>query len=282
MRGSRRKSADALMCQPLSRLRREHPHLNPLPSREKNQTGGWGAAFWIGLQRVRFGASLEPARKWGGLRLIALVVTLTLAAAVGCYNNNTGDTNVGGAINFKLPAFPETGANAVQVFTEMHYQPSYRVQEGPRLLPPEGSVPISGRELRYASAEEYKGLTAPAEIVDRYNSTGGREAQRLFAVNCVVCHGISLKGDGPITTLIGADGDPAMDGGTLPADLTAPITRGSTNGELFGFISGGGRQGQASILRGRPTSSPMPEFQFLLTEEERWQLVLYLRGLIAP
>ncbi len=216
----------------------------------------------------------------GASQLIAMVVALILAATA-CYNNNTGDTNIGGAINFKLPAFPETGANAVQVFTEMHYQPSYRVQEGPRLLPPEGSVPITGRELRYASAEEYKALTAPAGIVGRYNSTGGREAQRLFAVNCVVCHGISLKGDGPITTLIGADGGLAMDGGPLPADLTSEFTVRATNGELFGFITGGGRQGQASILSGRPTRSPMPEFQRLLTEEERWQLTLYLRGLIG-
>ncbi len=217
----------------------------------------------------------------GAPQLIAMVVALMLAA-VGCYNNNTGDANVGGAINFKLPAFPETGANAVQIFTEMHYQPSFRSQEGPRLLPPEGSVPISGSELRYANPEEYKSLTAPAKFVDRYNSSGGREAQRLFAVNCVVCHGISLKGDGPIATLTGADGDPAWDIGPFPADLTAPITRESTDGEIFGFISGGGRQGQASILSGRRTSSPMPEFQLLLTEEERWLLVLYLRGLIGP
>ncbi len=215
-----------------------------------------------------------------GAPLIAMVVALILAATA-CYNNNTGDANIGGAINFTLPAFPETGANAVQVFTEMHYQPSYRVQEGPRLLPPEGSVPISGRELTYTSLDEYKALTVPAGIARRYNSAGGREAQRLFAVNCVVCHGISLKGDGPITTWIGAVGDLAMDGGPLPADLTSEFTVRATNGELFGFISGGGRQGQATLLSGRPTGSPMPEFQLLLTEEERWQLVLYLRGLIA-
>ncbi len=228
------------------------------------------------LPRVRLGVRPRGARlfRW----LLPLLVVL---AAVGCYNNNTGDANIGGAINFRLPAFPETGANAVQVFTEMHYQPSFRVQEGPRLLPPEGSVPISGRELRYASPEEYEAITAPAEIVARYNSTGGREARRLFAVNCVVCHGISLKGDGPITTLTGAGGGPAWESGPFPADLTAPITRESTDGEIFGFISGGGWQGQASILSGRPTSSPMPEFQRLLTEEERWQLVLYMRGIVG-
>ena len=43
----------------------------------------------------------------------------------------------------------------------MHYQPSYRVQEGPRILPPEGSVPVTGREITYGSLEEYEELSVP-------------------------------------------------------------------------------------------------------------------------
>jgi len=83
---------------------------------------------------------------------------MAIMFALGCYDSNTGDANIGGAINFKLPAFPETGSNRVQVFTEMHYQPSYRTQESPRLLPPDGSVPITGAEVVYASIDEYKNL----------------------------------------------------------------------------------------------------------------------------
>ena len=216
----------------------------------------------------------------GGLPLITLVFAIMLAATA-CYNNNTGETNVGGSINFTLPAFPETGANAVQVFTEMHYQPSYKTQEGPRLLPPSDSVPVTGREVRPTSVAGYEPLVPTQVAVDAYNSTGGAEAQHLYAVNCMVCHGPGLRGDGPITTLTGADGDLAMENGPFPADLTSAFTVDSTDGELFGFISGGGRQGLASILSGRQTRSPMPEFQRLLTEEERWQLVLYMRGIIG-
>ena len=211
---------------------------------------------------------------------IAMMVVVVLAATA-CYNSKSGETNIGGSINVTLPAFPETGSNAVQVFTEMHYQPSYKSQEGPRILPPSDSVPITGREIRPTSVDGYESLVPSQDVVDAFNRTGGAEGQHLYAVNCVVCHGFTLKGDGPITTLTSASGGLAMANGPFPADLTLPVTVDSTDGDLFGFISGGGRQGLSSILSGRQTRSPMPEFQLLLTEEERWQLVLYLRGLIG-
>ena len=203
-----------------------------------------------------------------GLALLGLVLCAVVAAA--CYNNNTGETNIGGEINFTLPAFPETGGNAVQIFTEMHYQPSFRSQEGPRLLPPPDSVPVTGRELRYASLDEYRDLEIPDGLARSYDPA---TAQRLYEINCTVCHGPGLRGDGPMVEF--------MTRGPFPADLTSDATRGSTDGELFGFITGGGRQGLAAILRGRESASPMPEFRRLLTEEERWGLVQLLRSRIG-
>ena len=199
------------------------------------------------------------------LRLLALLAALALGiVAAGCYNNNTGAANIGGKIKLTLPAFPESGGHAVEVFTEMHFQPSYKSQEGPRLLPPEDSVPVTGREVRYVSMDEYEQLAMPDASYD------AAQAQRLFTVNCAVCHGESLKGDGPILEF--------MTRGPFPADLTAAATQDATDGALFGFISGGGRQGLAAKLRGRESSSPMPEFRLLLTEAERWGLVRYLRS----
>ena len=83
--------------------------------------------------------------------IASLLAVLALFAAVGCYNNNTGETNIGDDIRFKLPAFPESGSNKVQIFTEMHYQPSYRAQEGPRLDSPLDAVPITGKEVLLTS-----------------------------------------------------------------------------------------------------------------------------------
>ena len=202
----------------------------------------------------------------GRLFWLALAIAAALAV-VGCYNNNTGRTEVGPGVNFKLPAFPETGSNSVQVFTEMHYQPSYRVQEVPRILPPEGSVPVTGREITYASLEEYAELSVPPDMKAGYSHAS---AVDLYQINCQVCHGPSLQGDGPLAGFITR--------GPLPANLTLELTQDSTDGEIFAFITGGGRQGLAAILRGRTSASPMPEFGKLLTEEERWTLVQYLRS----
>ena len=129
--------------------------------------------------------------------LYSLFTILALFATVGCYNNNTGETNIGDSIRFTLPAFPETGSNKVQVFTEMHYQPSYRSQEGPRLDVPDGAVPISGKEVVLTSVESTP-LASDSRNAALHNGPGGDSANgaALFAINCIVCHGTDLAGTG--------------------------------------------------------------------------------------
>ena len=135
------------------------------------------------------------------LSLIALMVF-----AVGCYNVNSGETTIGGRISFKLPAFPQTGSHAVVIFSEMHYQPSYRVQEGPRILPPEGSVPITGRAVRYTTVEGYRSLSIPQSVSSDPNSV--TRGQQLFNTNCVVCHGVNADGAGNILKFLPDDKGP--------------------------------------------------------------------------
>ena len=199
--------------------------------------------------------------RWPALALVLLAAAL----ATGCYNNNTGETNIEGFVNMTLPAFPQQGAHAVVVFSEMHYSPAIRSQEIPRLLPAAESVPVTGREVAYVSLEEYGALSMPDAYADDYDSEAAKE---LYRVNCLVCHGASMTGDGSMRGY--------MTRGPLPADLMAEISTESPPGELFAFISEGGRQGYATILTGRPSTSPMPAFKYLLTEQERWMLTAYL------
>ena len=224
------------------------------------------------VSRHRKKATLS-ARTWA---LLALVLMALLAT--GCYNNNTGEANIGGAVNFTLPAFPETGSHAVEVFTEMHYQPSYRSQERPRLLPPPDSVPVTGRELTYASLEDYQALKIPDKTAQTYDP--GRAAQ-LYAINCTVCHGPTLRGSAEENESAKAKILEFMENGPFPADLTSDLAASTSDGELFGFLTGGGRQGLAASLRGIQSASPMPEYKFLLTEEDRWALVQFLRAQIG-
>ena len=216
----------------------------------------------------------ESRSRASSIGIALLVTALAMFALVGCYNNNTGETNIGDSIRFKLPAFPETGSNKVQVFTEMHYQPSYRSQEGPRLDVPDSAVPISGKEVVLTSVEEYAALESP----------GGDAANgaALFAINCVVCHGTELDGQGSVMVT-----GPSM----VPANLRGEVTMERTDGELYGLISYGGNTGFTTRVPALtdPTvdgercvgqgSCPMPEFRKLLTESERWDLVTYLRGM---
>ena len=206
------------------------------------------------------------ARKASALMALALIALVVL----GCYNSSTGEASIAGQIKFKLPAFPKSGAHAVEVFTEMHYQPSFRSQEIPRILPPPDSVPVNGKEIAYSTLTEYEKLAVPDRVVAAYNAAA---AGAVYDVNCAVCHGSQLKGDGPIVPFMGV--------GPFPADLTADLTRGATDGELFAFISLGGRQGQAARVRGRESRSPMPQFGFLLSQDDRWALVRFLRDRIG-
>jgi hypothetical protein len=69
--------------------------------------------------------------------------------------------------------------------------------------------------------------------------------------------------------------------GPVPANLRLDLTKNSTDGELFGLISCGGRYFCDSVLQGGESQSPMPEFRRLLSEEERWAIVAYIRGAIG-
>jgi mono/diheme cytochrome c family protein len=85
------------------------------------------------------------------------------------------------------------------------------------------------------------------------NLTAGK---RLYEDQCANCHGDGGKGDGSDAMMY----DPA------PSDLTdAPKMNAKSDGELY-----------FQITEGR---KPMPSFKKKLPEEQRWQLVLFVRSL---
>jgi len=190
------------------------------------------------------------------------------------YDSKTGDTEIHGLAKFQSPVFPETGSHAFVLFSEMHFAPSYRAQEVPRLLPPVDSVPVTGKEITFKTIEPYREMSAAPAGADQYDAA---HAVFLYDRNCLVCHGADLKGNGLIRTIDSATGDGlAMNRGPFPSDLTADITQNSTIGDIYAFITFGGRQGFAAYSRDRQTTSPMPHFQHLLSEADRWALARYV------
>lgn len=83
-------------------------------------------------------------------------------------------------------------------------------------------------------------------------------AKQIYGDQCANCHGDGGKGDGSDAMMY----DPA------PSDLTdtAKVSKRS-DGEIY-----------YQITEGR---KPMPSFKKKLTDEQRWQLVLYVRSLAA-
>jgi mono/diheme cytochrome c family protein len=91
----------------------------------------------------------------------------------------------------------------------------------------------------------------PVPMDDKSNAAG----KRTYIKNCQACHGIAGHGDGPAA---GANKP-------RPRDLSDPQIASQTDGEYFWKITTGRK--------------PMPGYEQKLTEEQRWQVVNYLRVL---
>ena len=214
---------------------------------------------------------------------ITIIFVFVILATTSCYNSTTGDTSVYGIAEFKLPVIPKTGSHKVMVFSEMHYQRSFRSQDVPRLLPSPDSVLFGGlggpegviekdailKEIVPESLSHYRELKIPSRVKQSYDAERTAE---IYRVNCSVCHGLSMQGDGPVAGFMRDKGL-----APVPADLMSELTSDALDGEIFAFISRGGRQGYALIEKGRESRSPMPEFLLLLSEDDRWSLVKYLK-----
>jgi putative copper resistance protein D len=113
-------------------------------------------------------------------------------------------------------------------------------------------------------------MALPPMTVDAYPTTFRRSSvpyhavsvasgAALYRAHCATCHGPGGRGDGP-----GGAGLPR-----LPADLTAPHTAQHTVGDMFWWLTHG-------IAAGG-----MPPFGAALSEEERWDLINFVRTLAA-
>lgn len=84
-------------------------------------------------------------------------------------------------------------------------------------------------------------------------------ARPIYLDKCAQCHGESGRGDGP---------EAAMYYPSPKSLIDARQMSTVTDGEIFYQISEGRK--------------PMPSFKKRLTEEQRWQLVLFVRSLATP
>ena len=167
-----------------------------------------------------------------------------------------------GVVVALLAASCAEGTYPLDFFYEMHYQPTYHSQEPPRLMPAAQSVPVTGREVPLT-------LDDVSTITNPIPGQGIERGAELFDINCSMCHGIAGRGDGQVLkTMIETYGYVPK----LSPDL--PTVKLLPDGFLFSIISN-----RDLILTDPAQDKVMPQFQKLLTVEERWMLVNYIKTL---
>lgn len=131
--------------------------------------------------------------------------------------------------------------------TDMAFSPAINYQEGPRLLPPERSVPVTGKVMVLD--------TLPVNPVPA-DEVSIQRGEILFSLHCALCHGDQGAGDGPLAKYY--EERPLR-------GLDAPSISAQFDGQLYRTISQG--------------YSRMPPQAEGLTPRERWDVINYLRTL---
>jgi len=144
--------------------------------------------------------------------------------------------------------------------------------------PPAGMLPAGGRRrtqavlkvffavllaacagLNLAARDPWKAPEQAAALSNPLsaNKEAVEKGKAIYLDRCIDCHGKKGKGDG----------SGAADLETRPPDFTQAQVRQQTDGQIFWKISEGRK--------------PMPGYGRKLSEEQRWQLVAYMRTLPA-
>ncbi len=123
-----------------------------------------------------------------------------------------------------------------------------------------GMIPMLRSVEFYQAPPQSKSWKTPAWADTLQNPFAGdasaiKQGQKIYKQQCAVCHGNRGRGDGPAGIALNP----------RPADLTSETVQKQSDGALFWKITTG---------RG-----PMPAFKTILSEEDRWKVVAYLRTL---
>ncbi|RYY88978.1 MAG: c-type cytochrome [Chitinophagaceae bacterium] len=113
---------------------------------------------------------------------------------------------------------------------------------------------LAAGDSGYAMAATYKAPGQPASITPEQ----AKEAQRLYQINCAICHGTALDGNGPLWK--GGDGPyPAA-----PRNLTDDYTKKLSDAQIYHVITYG--KGQ------------MGSYASQVHPEQRWWIINYIRS----
>jgi len=120
----------------------------------------------------------------------------------------------------------------------------------------EGSAfPIASGDSGYAQAAAYRHSMDSLDL----NPAQMEEAERIYLVNCGICHGAALDGNGPLWK--GGDGPYP----SAPRNLKDDYTKALSDGQIYHVITYG-----KGIAMGSYASQVKPE--------QRWWIIEYIRS----
>jgi mono/diheme cytochrome c family protein len=134
----------------------------------------------------------------------------------------------------------------IPYLTNMADQISVNYQEGPRLLPPEGAVPVQGQSIIPEQFPENPVVSDEVSL---------QRGAILFSIHCQLCHGAQGHGDGPLAHYFDR----------TPQNLTSTQITDEFDGSVYLTIFQGFGQ--------------MPSLAEDLTPRERWDVINYVRTL---
>ena len=147
-----------------------------------------------------------------------------------------------------------TGTNPVDIMTEMHYQPSVKYQEPGTLDIPQDVMPYIHR----GDPEAVFDINDQTYFIQARSFS----AERLYLVNCSMCHGNTGNGDGNVLSIL------TQKYGYVPVldpDLTSATVQQMDADALASIITNG--------------VQVMPAFDKLLSKQEIDSLTAYVLAL---
>jgi len=126
-------------------------------------------------------------------------------------------------------------------------------------------IPLDSRVIHPAPPGEFSGLYNPYRVEDKETLQRYiEEGKKVFYQNCVFCHGDKLDGNGIFA--------PGFN--PKPANFQDPTTIAMLQESfLFWRISTGGI---GLPNESTPWNSAMPRWETMLTDEQRWKVILFL------
>jgi mono/diheme cytochrome c family protein len=143
--------------------------------------------------------------------------------------------------------FAVSSAQAMPWDVDMYRQQSLVPGEIAR-SPVKGTIPVGYKPWKMTTEDASTKLKNPTE----YNDATIHRGKRLYSSNCVPCHGVKGDAKAPVTQM-------------AAPDITTAFYAGKSDGSIYGILMNGG--------------SNMPRYGYKFSEEDRWNVINYVRFL---